>query len=154
MAARYRDKRAAALSLAGLLGLLAGCTATPETTLLDAYLAPPPLWRGMPEPEPVPLLNSELRLVGMDPGDLHSVFGDPALVRFEGSVQYWRYTFAGCSLDLFVNAPAGGATEIVYYELRPEIVAASDRPAAADCERFGRHLDDGGRRSLPRVESF
>lgn len=137
---------------------LAACSGGPEPLPIDAYLAPPPAWRGLPPPSPVPDLTRNVQLVGMGSGDLRSVFGEPALVRVEGGVQYWRYAFAGCGLDLFVDARPGRAPEVVYYELRPDALL-SDAEAASDCQRLARQLDQSGersapRRALPRVESF
>ncbi|MEZ5865507.1 MAG: hypothetical protein R3D25_16105 [Geminicoccaceae bacterium] len=140
------------------LALLAGCTGGPEPLPIEAYLAPPPLWRGLPPPAPVPDLARDVQLVGMDSGDLRSVFGEPALVRVEGNVQYWRYAFAGCSLDLFVDARPGQQPEVVHYDLRPEPLYGNGK-AAAGCERLARQLDHGQQRAaapreLPPVESF
>lgn len=145
------------------LGLVCGavtaCSGPPEPSLIDAYLAPqPPLWRGLPPPSPVPDLARDTRLVGMDPGDLRGVFGEPALVRIEGGVQYWRYSFAGCSLDLFVNSGSDVAAEVVDYDLRLDPVYGNGK-AVAECDRLGRQLDQGTqrqapRRELPPVESF
>ncbi len=140
------------------LGALAGCTTGPEPLPIEAYLAPPPLWRGLPPPAPVPELTRNVQVVGMDSGDLRSVFGEPALVRVEGNVQYWRYAFAGCSLDLFVDARPERQPEVVHYDLRPQPLYGNGK-AAADCERLARRLDSGQQRTapereLPRVESF
>lgn len=140
------------------LGALAGCTAGPEPLPIEAYLAPPPLWRGLPSPAPVPELTRKVQVVGMGSSDLRSVFGEPALVRVEGNVQYWRYAFAGCSLDLFVDAGPERQPEVVHYDLRPQPLYGNGK-AAADCEHLARRLDSGQQRTapereLPRVESF
>ncbi|HRY25736.1 MAG: hypothetical protein H6852_04215 [Geminicoccaceae bacterium] len=156
--ARSVRRAAGMFSLGFAMVALAGCSGGPESLPIDAYLAPPPLWRGLPPPAPVPDLARNVELVGMDSGDLRSVFGEPALVRVEGNVQYWRYAFAGCSLDLFVDARPDRQAEVVHYDLRPEPLYGNGK-AAAGCERLARQLDQGQKRAapqreLPRVESF
>jgi hypothetical protein len=121
---------------------LAACSQGPDTSLLDAYLAPqPPKWAGLPPPSPVPEIARNTRLIGMPTNDLRSVFGEPALVRKEGSVQYWRYSFAGCTLDLFVNTLADGSSEVAFFDLRASDLYGNGI-AAAECERLGSHLQD------------
>ncbi len=138
---------------------LAACSQTSDTSLLDAYLEPQrPHWGGMPAPSPVPEIARNTQLVGMGGSDLRGVFGDPTLVRKEGGVQYWRYSFTGCTLDLFVNADAEGRTEVVYFELRPN-GAYGNGVAKAECDRLGSHLEGferaaTPRRELPALESF
>lgn len=121
---------------------LTACSPTPDTSLLDAYLAPQnPSWATLPPPSPVPEIARNTRLVGMATQDLRNVFGDPALVRTEGGVQYWRYSFAGCTLDLFVNTKAGSPSEVAYYDLRPSTTYGNGA-AKAECERLGERLQD------------
>ena len=137
---------------------LAACGQATDTSLLDAYLEPQrPVWGGMPAPLPVPQIARDTQLVGMATSDLRSVFGDPTLVRREGAVQYWRYSFVGCTLDLFVNTDANGSAEVVYFDLRPN-GSHVNGGAAAECDRLGEHLADFERstrqRDLPAVESF
>jgi hypothetical protein len=119
---------------------VAACSPEPDTSLLDAYLAPQnPSWASLPPPSPVPEIARNTRLVGMATQDLKSVFGDPALVRTEGGVQYWRYSFAGCTLDLFVNTEAGRPSEVAYFDLRPSSTYGNGA-AKAECERLGERL--------------
>ena len=137
---------------------VAACSQPSDTSLLDAYLEPQrPMWGGMPAPLPVPEIARNTRLVGMATGDLKSVFGEPTLVRKEGSVQYWRYSFTGCTLDLFVNTEANGSTEVVYFDLRPN-GSHGNGSAKAECDRLGARLEGYERstpgRDLPAVESF
>ncbi len=121
---------------------LASCTPAPDTSLLDAYLAPQnPSWADLPPPSPVPEIARNTRLVGMATHDLRDVFGDPALVRTEGGVQYWRYSFAGCTLDLFVNTKSDGPAEVAYFDLRPSYLYGNGT-AKADCERLADRLQD------------
>ena len=141
-----------------LLVSLAACSQPADTSLLDAYLEPQrPIWGGMPAPSPVPEIARDTQLVGMATSDLKSVFGEPTLVRKEGGVEYWRYSFTGCTLDLFVNTEANGSTEVVYFDLRAN-GSHANTVAKAECERLGEHLEDferaAPRRGLPAVESF
>jgi hypothetical protein len=141
-----------------LLMGLAACSQPSDTSLLDAYLEPQrPMWGGMPAPLPVPEIARNTRLVGMATGDLRSVFGDPTLVRKEGGVQYWRYSFTGCTLDLFVNTEANGSSQVVYFDLRPN-GSHGNGSAKAECDRLGERLEGYERstpgRDLPAVESF
>jgi hypothetical protein len=139
--------------------LAAACSPSPETSLLDAYLEPqlPAAWRGLPAPAPIPEIARNTQLVGMATGDLRNVFGEPTLVRREGGVQYWRYSFSGCILDLFVNTDPHGSSEVAYFELRASGVYGNGA-AAADCARLDEHLTRIERlaptRDLPPVESF
>ena len=142
-----------------LLASLAACSQSSDTSLLDAYLEPQrPMWAGMPALAPVPPIARNIQLVGMATGDLRDVLGDPALVRNEGGVQYWRYSFTGCTLDLFVNADSEGGAEVVYFDLRPSTVYGNG-VAEAECARLGERLEGfergtAERRELPAVESF
>ena len=142
----------------GLL-LLAACSQPNDTSLLDAYLEPqrPAAWSGLPPPSPVPEIARNTQLIGMATGDLRSVFGEPALVRSEGSVQYWRYSFTGCILDLFVNIDAAGNSEVAYFDLRPN-GGQGNGVAKRDCDRLGDRLTGVERLTpspdLPPVESF
>ena len=123
-----------------LTAVVTACSPTPDTSLLDAYLAPQnPSWASLPPPSPVPEIARNTRLVGMATQDLRSVFGDPALVRTEGGVQYWRYSFAGCTLDLFVNTKPDGPSEVAYFDLRPSTTYGNGA-AKAECERLGERL--------------
>lgn len=155
---RHAGGAAGVLALGFAMGVLTACSGGPESLPVQAYLAPPPLWHGLPPPSPVPDPARDVQLVGMDSGDLRSVFGEPALVRVEGNVQYWRYAFAGCSLDLFVDTRAQRGPEVVHYDLRPEPLYGNGK-AAAGCERLAHQLDQGQKRAapqreLPRIESF
>ena len=137
----------------------AACSQPNDTSLLDAYLEQqrPAAWSGLPPPSPVPEIARNTQLVGMATSDLRSVFGEPALVRSEGSVQYWRYSFAGCILDLFVNTDEAGGSEVAYFDLRPN-GAYGNGVAKGECDRLGERLAGverlAPRRDLPPVESF
>jgi hypothetical protein len=142
-----------------LLVAVAACSQPNDTSLLDAYLEPqrPAAWGGLPPPSPVPEIAGNTELIGMTTGDIESVFGKPALIRREGSVQYWRYSFTGCILDLFVNTDAAGGSEVAYFDLRPN-GGYGNGAAERECARLGEHLGGVERlaptRDLPPVESF
>ena len=139
--------------------LAAACSQPSDTSLLDAYLEPqrPAAWGGLPPPSPVTEIARNTQLVGMATSDLRSVFGEPALVRSEGSVQYWRYSFTGCILDLFVNTDEAGGSEVAYFDLRPNGTYGNG-VAKSECDRLGDRLAGverlAPRRDLPPVESF
>lgn len=157
--ARRRGRAASSGCSVALLAALAllGCSTGPDTSLLEAYLEPqrPFVWPGAPLP--VPELASGTQLVGMATSDLRDVLGEPALVRTEGGVQYWRYSFTGCTLDLFANRQPDGSAEVVFFDLRPND-GFGNGAAAADCERLAERLEGVNRlpprRELPPVESF
>lgn len=150
--------RRARLAVPLVLLTLAACAPSVDTSLVDAYLEPQrPAWGSLPSPSPFPKIEQGTRLVGMRAGDLRDVFGDPALVRTEGRVQYWRYGFAGCTLDLFVNTDADGRGEVVYFDLSANDLDGNGG-AVSQCQRLAERLDGVERltphRSLPPVESF
>lgn len=156
---RRSTARMRGLAALPLLLVAAACSQPRETSLLDAYLEPqrPAMWGGLPAPVPVPELARNTQLVGMAASDLRSVFGEPSLLRREGNVQYWRYSFTGCILDLFVNTDADGGSEVAYFDLRPNGLYGNGA-AAAECDRLGQRLTGVERltppRDLPPVESF
>ena len=139
--------------------LVAACSQASDTALLDAYLEPqrPAAWGGLQPPSQVPEIARNTQLVGMATSDLESIFGKPALVRSEGAVQYWRYSFTGCILDLFVNTDEAGGSEVAFFELRPS-GAWGNGAAETECDRLGERLTGIERltpgRDLPPVESF
>lgn len=156
---RRVSDRARGLSTVFLLLAAAACSQPSETSLLDAYLEPqrPAIWGGLPAPSPVPEIARNTQLVGMAARDLESVFGAPSLVRREGAVQYWRYSFTGCILELFVNIDDEGGSEVAYFDLRPNGLDGNG-VAAAECDRLGQRLTGIERltpsRDLPPTESF
>ncbi len=141
-----------------LLGA-AACSQPNDTSLLDAYLEPqrPAAWGGLPPPSPVPEIAGNTRLIGMTTGDLENVFGKPTLIRREGAVQYWRYSFTGCILELVANTDAAGGSEVAYFDLRSS-GDYGNGTAERECARLGEHLGGVERlapaRELPPVESF
>ena len=84
-------------------------------------------------------LPAGVSLIGLGGGDLEGMMGTPALIRDEGTAEYWRYGVAGCQLDLFLFADrAMEQPRVVYVDVRPAVGAPPD--AAADCGRLGAHL--------------
>jgi hypothetical protein len=138
--------QAAAVGL--LISSLAACSTVPAA---DAPVAET-VMLGPPKPA-APELPKGVRLVGMDSAEVQGLLGQPALQRREQPAQYWRYSYAGCILDLFlyVEQPSG-ILRVAYYEIRPD-----DRPGTVSnprCERIqatlGRMADGG---DLPPVET-
>ena len=83
-----------------------------------------------------------LTLIGLGGGDLEGVMGEPALVRAEGSAQYWRYGIAGCQLDLFLFADqAAGPPRVAYLDVRP--ARGTPPTVAADCSLLAARLRTG-----------
>lgn len=105
------------VAAAGLIaGPLAACSTAPQ---IDAPVAET-VTLGPPKPA-APELPSGVRLVGMDSAEVQGLLGVPALQRREQPAQYWRYSYAGCILDLFlyVEQPSG-ELRVAYYEVRPD----------------------------------
>jgi len=156
---RRAIEMARCLAALSLLVTATACSRPSDTSLLDAYLEPqrPAAWGGLPAPAPVPEIARNTQLVGMATSDLQSVFGEPSLVRREGKVQYWRYSFTGCILELFVNTDAAGVSEVAYFDLRANGLYGNGA-AEAECDRLGQHLAGIERlppsRDLPPTESF
>ncbi len=135
--------------MVGMLGApLAGCGGAPA---IDPPVAET-VSLGRPKPA-APELPKGVRLVGMDSAEVQGLLGIPALQRREQPAQYWRYSYAGCTLDLFlyVEQPSG-VLRVAYYEVRSDdrfgMPLANPR-----CERIramlGRMADNGS--GLPEV---
>ncbi len=137
--------------MVGLLGMpLLACSTAPE---IDAPIAETvPVGPARPA---APELPNGVRLVGMDSSAVQGLLGIPALQRREQPAQYWRYSYAGCTLDLFlyVDQPTG-ELRVAYYEVRTDD-QGSMSVGNARCERIqatlGRMADTSG--DLPAVTS-
>jgi hypothetical protein len=122
-----------------LLGLLLGACATAEPE------APAPVYvdphASRPQPPDFPQIGG---IVGMGATQVSAILGEPALQRRERPAQYWRYSYAGCTLDLFLYADPrqAGQMKVLYYELRQEPRPAAFRNArCADMQaRLGPNL--------------
>jgi hypothetical protein len=133
-----------------LTGTLSACSTLPAPD--DAPVAPVAV--AAQSMAAAPELPRGIRLVGMDSSQVQGLLGQPALQRRERPAQYWRYSYAGCILDLFlyVEMPAD-VLRVAYFEVRPDGRAGvSGNPR---CERIqaslGRMADDAG--ALPPVEA-
>lgn len=123
-----------------MAGTLAACSLPSDMSLLEGSReAQRPKRALLSPPSPVLAIARNPWLVAIAASDLKSIFGEPALVRDEGGVQYWRYSFAGCTLDLFVNTQEGGDAEVIYFELQSHGVDGN-HVAEAECARLGEHL--------------
>jgi hypothetical protein len=124
---RAGSGRARLLLLVPVMALgLVGCATRGETDGPQAVAVDPHADR--PQPPELPLGAA---IVGMESGQVASLLGEPALQRREQPAQYWRYSYAGCTLDLFLyRHPESGRMHVLYYELRQE-----PRPAAFRNER-------------------
>jgi hypothetical protein len=86
----------------------------------------------------------------MDSSAVQGLLGRPALQRRERPAQYWRYSYAGCALDVFLYAdPAGGSLRVAYYEVRPDPIDAAMRNAR--CELIRTRLGPAEADGLPPV---
>ena len=86
----------------------------------------------------LPELPPGERLVGLSVKEARSLLGEPSLLRDEDRAQYWRYSFSGCSLDLyFYRDPALGFDRVTHVDLRGEAFPAP----APGCVRLERQLD-------------
>ena len=86
-------------------------------------------FRGHPE---LARLPAGATLIGLGGGDVEGVMGRPALVRQEGGAQYWRYSLAGCQLDLFLYAdPTAGSVRVAYLDARAGTSERRPRERAA-----------------------
>jgi hypothetical protein len=131
-----------------LTGTLPACSTPPAPDATVAAVAMEPSVPAAPE------LPRGIRLVGMDSSQVQGLLGQPALQRRERPAQYWRYSYAGCILDLFLYVEMPSAVlRVAYFEVRPDRRAGV--PGNPRCERIqaslGRMADDAG--ALPAVET-
>jgi hypothetical protein len=75
------------------------------------------------------------------------------LQRRERPAQYWRYSYAGCALDLFLYAEPEGLLRVAYYEVRPDPWRTGERTPRCESlrARLGPALEPGG--DLPQVQT-
>lgn len=85
-----------------------------------------------PGAPPAPEVPSGVQLVGMEGDKVVALLGTPALQRKEEPAQYWRYSFRGCSIDMFLYEEGGSERQrVAWYEVRPP--ARVKDPAVERC---------------------
>lgn len=80
------------------------------------------------------------RVLGMTDSEVRAWLGGPRLLRDEADVQYWRYSYLGCTLDLFVYLD-GATPRVGHHDVRLEPSAVAK--GSERCRRFARHLAIG-----------
>lgn len=78
-----------------------------------------------PEPE---IDDDPAQLIGMAPGGLRELLGEPNLMRRENPAQVWQYRGATCVLDLVLYSEAG-SDRVTYVEARDRAGAGSETRA-------------------------
>ncbi len=127
-ALRHSAARSLALAIPVALAL-AGCaeTATKTDAAGGAAVAAAP---AKPEAKPAP--TPEV-LVGLTGAQLSEALGKPGFRRRDGDAQIWRYTGAGCYLDLFLyRAAAAGSFRVDHLEIRSLAGGVADNGCLAD----------------------
>lgn len=67
---------------------------------------------------PEPFIDDDpQRLMGIGPGALSAVLGEPELIRREAPAEIWQYRNDNCVLDVFLYDTAG-RREVTYVEAR------------------------------------
>jgi len=114
-------RSAGGAAVAALLALSA-CQAPKPAVVPPVAEAPPandpaadPATAALP-PEPV-INDDPQQLMGIGPGALSAVLGDPELVRREAPAEIWQYRNDGCVLDVFLYDTDGRRT-VTYVEAR------------------------------------
>ncbi len=116
----------------------------PEPVAKQPTSAPPPPPRKPPvppldktavatpadEPPDSPELMEPARLVGLGENQVTEQFGLPGAIRQEGAAMIWRYSAAGCWMDVFFFADlATGDRRVLTYEI--DTRQMGDQPDAA-----------------------
>ena len=92
-----------------------------------------------------PELPPRVTLVGVRPAELERMLGRPSLRRREPPAEYWRYSFTGCTLDVFLyREPDFRKTRVIYFEFRNVMRA----PGLDGCAEFAARFEPPG---LPEV---
>lgn len=86
--------------------------------------------------------TAPLQLVGLESDAVEEIFGAPSLRRQEQPAQYWRYSYTGCTVDLFFyRETPGSAFKVTHFEFRP---SAGDGVAErSHCERLADQVETG-----------
>jgi hypothetical protein len=67
---------------------------------------------------PAPVINDDpQQLMGIEPGALGTILGEPELIRHEAPAEIWQYRNDACVLDVFLYDTAG-RREVTYIEAR------------------------------------
>ncbi len=125
-----------------LLGACAAAErpAAPRVETPPAAVAAEHRARGWPE------LPPRVILVGVRAAELEAMLGRPSLRRREPPAEYWRYSFTGCILDVFLyRDPGSEKPEVIYFEFRNVMRA----PGLDGCAEFAARFEPP---RLPEVQ--
>ena len=132
---RYRN---AAVALVAAV-ILSACAADPKPVDLSQYMVPADTQRA--HRAPAPDLHRDVQLIGMEANSVVALLGRPTLTSRENGAQYWRYSYAGCTVDIYVyHDPARARDEGVHVALREpwgDAWSASGRGCARLAARLG-----------------
>ena len=124
-----------------LMASAAGC-ADHGSSNLAAYLVPEEeggahLWS-----PPAPELDESVQLIGMDATGVVALLGKPSFRRRESDAQYWRYSFSGCVVDIYVyRDERSDRDHVVHYDLHePWRPPRMRRSPAQNCDVLARRL--------------
>ncbi len=135
-AGRERHSRLRPTGFLGGAMLLAACAAS----------TPPPAPEIVPTPSVpaagplsmLPELPARVTLVGTGVAELERMLGRPALRRREPPAEYWRYSFTGCTLDVFLFRDGATARpRVIYFEFRNVMRA----PGLDGCAEFAARFE-------------
>lgn len=91
--------------------------AAPASGQSAALAALPPRTPLVTPPVAPPINHDPARLLGLEPGVLAELMGEPALVRREATARVWQYRGSDCVLDIFLYDQAGSLA-VTYLEAR------------------------------------
>ena len=94
---------------------------------MGAAPAPPePAIAALP---PAPVINDDpQQLMGIGPGALSAILGEPELIRREAPAEIWQYRSDQCVFDVFLYDTAG-RREVTYVEARDGAARRTDARA-------------------------
>jgi hypothetical protein len=79
------------------------------------------------QPDAVQLQAAPQNLIGSTPQVLDAEFGQPTLLRVDGTAQVWLYHSASCGLNLFLYPDASGVPRVTL------ATSADGSPTIGDC---------------------
>ncbi len=94
------------------MGFLAGCAAPAQVSATQ---------------EIAPQFSAQQNLIGSTPRVLDAEFGQPTLLRVDGTAQVWLYHSTSCGLNLFLYPDASGVPRVTM------ATTADGSPAIGDC---------------------